>query len=285
MVRTAAERSLVRILLELRPYLGDVVVVGGWVPYLYMRFGGFEQWTAQVSLTMDLDLLIGRPLPRGDRRPIAEILAGAGLSARGVTSKAAVWIGDVAHGERIEFLVPHTGTARDAGSVVSVGEQTMLGAISLEHLAILQRHTRSLDLHPGAGTGYDPVLSVTVPTLGAFLVNKASTFAQRGPADGVDKRSKDLLYIRDVLAAGDGVARRVDEDVTEMVRSDPSAAREVAYAASQVELALRGALSPHADSAARMLAAREPAFRSGDALADVTGYLTDFAEILRAARP
>lgn len=35
------ERALRRILFELRPYRDEIVVIGGWVPYLYRRYGGF----------------------------------------------------------------------------------------------------------------------------------------------------------------------------------------------------------------------------------------------------
>lgn len=35
------ERSLFWILVILEPYLDDIVLIGGWVPHVYRRFGGF----------------------------------------------------------------------------------------------------------------------------------------------------------------------------------------------------------------------------------------------------
>lgn len=36
------EAALRRILHTLAPYGDDLVVIGGWVPYLYQRYGGFR---------------------------------------------------------------------------------------------------------------------------------------------------------------------------------------------------------------------------------------------------
>lgn len=51
------ERPLRTILWELRPYLEDLVVVGGWVPYLYRHYGGFSDWRSDPPFTRDDALL------------------------------------------------------------------------------------------------------------------------------------------------------------------------------------------------------------------------------------
>lgn len=33
------EHAFRRIIVELRPYLDEIVIIGGWVPYLYKRYG------------------------------------------------------------------------------------------------------------------------------------------------------------------------------------------------------------------------------------------------------
>lgn len=174
------EPALRRVLWELRSYLGDMVVIGGWVPYLYRQYGGFTTWTGRTSLTTEVDVLVHRPLPPGDRASIPDILRGSGFIPSADGGGSAVWLGDVQAGEMIEFLVPHTGTARQMGDTVPVAAQTGLRAISLPGLGLMQRHTRALPLpvDTDAGPG---VLDVTVPWLGAYVVNKACTFTARQP--------------------------------------------------------------------------------------------------------
>ena len=55
------ERAFQRIVFELRPYLDEIVIIGGWVPYLYKRYGGFESWQSETSLTAEVDVLVDRP--------------------------------------------------------------------------------------------------------------------------------------------------------------------------------------------------------------------------------
>lgn len=116
------EGALRRVLWELAPYLDDVVVIGGWVPYLYSRYGGFAEWRGSTSLTAEVDVLVDRPLPPGEREPIAELLLRAGFRRTEGSHGSAVWVGDLKAGEKIEFLVPHTGTSRQLGDAVVVGD-------------------------------------------------------------------------------------------------------------------------------------------------------------------
>jgi hypothetical protein len=150
------------VLWELRPYLDDVVVIGGWVPYLYRQYGGFATWAGRTSLTTEVDVLVSRPLAPGDRASIPEILRDSGYRPSSDGGGSAVWLGDVQAGEMIEFLVPHTGTARQMGDTVPVGAQNGLRAISLPGLGLMQRCRRQLPLPVDTNEGAE-VLNVTVP--------------------------------------------------------------------------------------------------------------------------
>jgi len=110
----------------------------------------------------------------------------------------------VAAGERVEFLVPHTGTAHQQGMVVPIALQGGMGAISLPGLELLRCYRRRLPI-PIATPGGGEELQVWVPLLGAYVVNKACTFLRRqAHAEGDNsKRAKDLLYLRDITRAGD----------------------------------------------------------------------------------
>jgi hypothetical protein len=276
------EPALRRILCELRPYLDQVVIIGGWVPYLYRRYGGFASWAAGLSLTAEVDVLVGRPLPSGDRATIPEILHASGFRPTADVGGGAVWLGNVGAGEKIEFLVPHTGTGRQQGTLVPIGAQDGLRAISLPGLELLQRHKRSLRI-PLPTPGGDE-MEVWVPLLGAYVVNKASTFIRRQAHEGGEneKRAKDLLYLRDVAAAGDEVMEHVASDLREMGR-DRTAAMRIREAVNLLRLAVSGGLGSGIPQAAEMLREREPSFSEAAALANLRGNLADLLDLLGEA--
>lgn len=273
------EPALRRILWELRSYLDDMVLIGGWVPYLYRQYGGFATWTGRTSLTMEVDLLVDRPLPPGERPSIPEILRDGGFRPSTGGGGSAVWVGDVQAGEMIEFLVPHTGTARQQGDTVPVPAQTGLRAISLPGLALMRRYRRPLPIPVDADSG-EAVLEVSVPSLGAYVVNKANTFIRRqAHARGGSKRPKDLLYLRDIAAAGDEVLAQVGRDLAEMAR-DRSAAGEIRNAANNLRLAVNGGHQSEMMEAVAALREREAAPSETAAIAEFRGRLADLLDVL-----
>jgi hypothetical protein len=129
------------------------------------------------------------------------------------------------------------------------------------------------------------VLEPWVPTLGAYTVNKASTFLARrdDPGGGNPKRAKDLLYLRDLMAAGPEVVTRIQSDLTDMVRDRGTPRRVkdgVEYARNTLKLALTDDTGRILHEVAGMLVEREPGLRREAALADVRGHLADLVEVL-----
>ncbi|MBV9107918.1 MAG: hypothetical protein JO306_00750 [Gemmatimonadetes bacterium] len=273
------ERSLRRVLWELRPYLDTIVVIGGWVPHLYQRYGGFAAWRSRLALTAEVDVMTERALPADGRPPLSQLLRESGFEPRARAGGLAVWEGDLMAGEKVEFLVEHRGTALQVGTIVPIVGQPGLGAISLPGLAVMMRFRQPLKI-PFA-TGGPETLDVWVPRLGAYLVNKAQTYAARkSSADGGDsKAGKDLLYIRDVMAAGPEVVRRIEADLAEIATKNREAVR---HAASLLHLSLGGAQA-ELRSAARILAEREPGISFEAAVADMRGHLADACELLDEA--
>ena len=103
------EQALRRVLWALRPYLPDLIVIGGWVPHLYRRYGGFSDWKSRLSGTAEVDVLVADGMDASSRPPLADILDAAGFRC---DDQGAVWENGLGTGERIEFFVPHEGTAR-----------------------------------------------------------------------------------------------------------------------------------------------------------------------------
>lgn len=277
------ERGLRRILWELRDYLPELVVIGGWVPYLHRQYGGFRRWDAPVLLTVELDVLLEHPLPRAERPSLPDLLHAASFLPAGAAGGNAVWIGEIEAGEKIEFLTPHRGTARGVGLPVPVAGQAGLAAIPLPQLDLLAKHTTAIRVPVGVRDGEPVEVEVQLPTLGAYVLNKACTFAQRRAREGgsePSKQAKDLLYLCDLMAAGPEVVSRIEHDLAGMVRRETKVRAAVRYAANHVSLLLRDPTSARLHDVAAMMTERDPALSYQAARADAAGNLTDLFEIL-----
>ena len=106
-------RALRRVLAALGPYREDLVLIGGWVPYLYQQFGGFPESRVEIARTIELDLVVPSPLAAEERQPLTEILVGAGFSAIS-RNEGAVWVREGAGDEMIEFFTAHRSVSTPA---------------------------------------------------------------------------------------------------------------------------------------------------------------------------
>lgn len=273
MTQSDLERPLWSIMDLLRDYADDLVLVGGWVPYLQMKYGRAGSPGVRTSRTGEADLVLPSGLRRGDRRPIVELLEEAGFEP--LEDARVVWARDPEHGEKIEFFQPHSGTARSRGRPTRPPEQPGLGALALDHLWIMERFTEPL-LIPGPEAG-SPDAPVRVPLLGAYVLNKANTFNLRSGPDAPLKAGKDLLYLRDIMAAGRQAERVVEEDLEAMLADDANGRvkRELDRAHSHLHIAAHR----YYGEAARILAERE-GLDEAAARADVEGHVRDLTDLL-----
>lgn len=120
--RKALEADLRRVLRALGPYLADLVLIGGWVPYLHRRYGGIERWDAWLSFTSELDVLVatGR-LDARERPPLADLLRQASLKMIPVAT---------------EMTALHTSTAgsmRTTARCSSAGGRSVTLIFSVSH--------------------------------------------------------------------------------------------------------------------------------------------------------
>lgn len=238
--RSHLEPALHRILQQLHPYLADLVIIGGWVPYLYKWYGLAMNWQSALSFTSEVDVLAPDRLPATTRLPLREILQAANLRPMNATGTAAVWEGDVERGEKIEFFVLRQGPFTKTASLALIHEQ---------------------------------------PGLGAIALNKCQTFNARlssATAEGVQKRIKDLLYLRDLMAAGSDIVERIRTDIMGYL---PTEQHDVDSALNELHLILRPVKRTLIFDVAQMLAARD-GVDTNSARADIEGYLTDLAELL-----
>lgn len=269
--RSELERGLRSVLEILGDYASDLVLVGGWVPYLHLRYGRAAVPSARTSLTAEADLLIPTGLRRGNRLPIADILRQAGFEARGTTGVIWARKPDLG-GETIEFLHPIRGPARNRGQPTFLDDQPNLRALSLDHLRVMQDFTETLTIAESTG---GTVQKVRVPTLGGFVVNKSNTFNLRGGENARLKGGKDLLYLRDIMAAGDQAADVLEHDLSSIAAASDGHLEGRRRAAYHLRYVAPRYYGPAAD----ILAERD-GIDVAAARGDVEGYLNDILEVV-----
>jgi hypothetical protein len=280
------ERALRAVLRDLAPYRSDLILIGGWVPYLYRHYGGFATRDGEDTLTFELDVLVSRPLPAGRRPHLADVLRGARFRPLAGQTPAAVWVRDVDGGEKIEFITSHRGIAQGQGRVVPLPEQPGVGAIPLTEMEVMRSHTRTLLLPPLGESG---AVEAQVPTLGAYVVNKALTFLRRSSRTdeaGAPKLAKDLLYLRDLAAAGDDVIAAIREDVEHIAQSAAGDAERLRAGATNLRFVAEGHLRHHLTGVATMVVERAPGasieleeMRTRGFLLDLCALLLDVADL------
>ncbi len=262
-------RDLPAVLATLRPYLADIVLIGGWVPHLY-RLHGNLGWQGTTSRTTEADVLVPSTLAPNGRPKLPDLLAAGGLRPARQEPFPADWIAIDTEATAIEFIMVNPGPA-GAKSPRQIEAQGWIGAIVVEDAHLLQVYTNTLTVMSSG-----EVLDIRVPTLGAWAVGKALTFgARQSTASGVPgpgKRAKDLLYIRDLVFAGGRVLAQTSEDITTICTNEWSHAPMKRAVQCLTAVAENGATAD-VNNAALELATRE-----GTSVAAAT------AEIREAAR-
>lgn len=267
--------ELLTTLWSLREYLPQLTLIRGWVPEPYRRYAGFSEWSSGRSRTREADILIGLRVERGERPTIAQALRSAGFRPIRDETLPAVWLSEKDETNKIEFLTGLDTPAMRQASRIPVDDQPGIGALALpSDLNILERHSRFLNVSWQEGEAMCRI-AVKVPELAAFVVDKALTSRRRpSSSDAEDKGVKDLLYIRDLSAAG-------KEVISEIARGLPAIAAEEA-GRRQVARAAAILSTPGVSEVAAAAAMRAERDRTSvaDARADILGHLQDVAEML-----
>lgn len=122
-------------------------------------------------------------------------------------------------------------------------------------------------------SGPQQATEVRVPTIGAFVLNKGNTFHLRGGRDAA------VLYLRDIVAAGERMVEVLEHDLDSIVEVGGTAATAVQRAAYH----LRHVAPRYYGAAAEILGERD-GLDAAAARGDLEGYLTDVAEIVASRR-
>ncbi|HEY1306736.1 MAG TPA: GSU2403 family nucleotidyltransferase fold protein [Vicinamibacterales bacterium] len=190
--------ALARLLDALRPWLGNVVLIGGWAHQLH-RFHPLSHPPQYAPLrTKDADVAFSiTALLAGD---IAAALKTAGFhedfSGEHTPPITQYRLGGDDQGFFVEFLAPLQGSGftRNGKRDVTVAKAGVT-AQKLRHLDLLLVHPWSVQLTKDIGVPVTSPVNVMLPNPVSFIAQKLLIQTLRK----ADKKAQDALYIHDTL--------------------------------------------------------------------------------------
>lgn len=204
----------------LRPYLGQIVVAGGWVPYLYMRL--YEGAVAhEPLLTSDFDAALARSgLIESDVTLDASILS-SGFSYEFASldvPPVVRYVKDLEGGRQaeIEFITQ----ANDFREVVKV-----VGSVNAQALQDIDLLLADSWSHPLEQFGIQGEGELRLPRPSMFVLHKVLTAPRRSRGE---KTAKDLYYAFYVLDAFPVWRDDLLKETAEFALDDPRRSKRAA---------------------------------------------------------
>lgn len=190
--------AFARLVTALRPWLSQLVVVGGWAHRLH-HFHPLATPPSHLPLrTRDADLAFARDAALDGDLSTALKSAGFAEELYGEHSPPFSFysLGADDSGFFAEFLTPLTGSSRRRdGSSDAALLKAGVTAQKLRHLELLLESPWTVRVGPANGLPIEGELNLLVPNATSFVVQKLLMHGER-PSD---KKAQDILYIADTI--------------------------------------------------------------------------------------
>lgn len=173
----------------IKPYLSEVVFVGGWVQALYiLEHSGSARG---VVRTADIDLSLPHALDPGTRDPLSVLIARAGFEFQAVDGA-----GEVIEIFRDAVDLDLLAEAPSEKTPVEIEGQPDLRVAGYPHQALLRDNARWIEVGREIDPMMEPPESIRVPEIHAYSIGKLLSSARR---TNEAKRAKDLVYLDGLL--------------------------------------------------------------------------------------
>lgn len=190
--------AFARLLTAIRPWLGQLVVVGGWACRLH-RFHGRANTPGYLPVrTRDADLAFSPDAALAGDVRTALLDAGFTEELFGDISPPATHygLGEEDGAFYAEFLTSLSGSGiRRSGKPDATLTKAGITAQKMRYLELLLIEPWSVRVGPGTGVPIAADLDLFVPNPTSFIVQKLLIHADRP----TDKKAQDVLYIHDTL--------------------------------------------------------------------------------------
>jgi hypothetical protein len=190
--------AFARLIQALRPWLGHLVIVGGWAHRLHRLHPLAGKPTYEPLRTRDVDLALSLHAPvDGDIRGALER---AGFQRQFLGSDRPpvthYGLGDEDAGFYAEFLVPlHGSELKRDGTPDVTASKAGINVQKLRHLDLLLVAPWSVQIGPVKEIAFDQTIEILVPNPVSFIVQKLLIHDRRMGG----KKAQDVLYIHDTL--------------------------------------------------------------------------------------
>ena len=188
-------RGLFKTLVVLREYLPEIVVGGGWAPFLYHRYL-FRGDKREPIFTRDIDMMVRPTVPLIGTKTIDKVLLEAGFETvfKSIGNPPLIHYQGRIDGVdvEIEFLTDLTGSETDLVKKV----QPDLHAEALRYISLVLENVTVLTIEGIPEAEEMEPMFVRVPTPAAYLFHKGLVYRRRRDQR---KSYKDLYYIFDIL--------------------------------------------------------------------------------------
>lgn len=202
-------RGLFKTLGVLREYLPEIVVGGGWVPFLYHRYL-FQDCKRDPLFTRDIDLMVRPKVPVIGHKTIDKVLADAGLETvfKSANDPPLIHYEGLLDGVdvEIEFLTDLTGSETELVKKV----QPDLHAEALRYISLVVENVTELTIGDVPEVEDTNPMFVRVPTPAAYIFHKGLVYQRRRD---LPKKYKDLYYIFDILTGCGDLKAAIIEDL------------------------------------------------------------------------
>lgn len=207
-------KGLFKTLWILRAYLPEIVVGGGWAPFLYYQYF-LKDTDRDLIFTRDIDLLVKPKVPIIGSRTIDQLLEKEGFKAvfKSRDTPPVIHYEGEFEGEpvEIEFLTDQVGSESDLVKKV----QPDLHAEALRFISIVVENTIELTISGKDLPGVSGQLSVKVPTPAAYIFHKGLVYRRR---QDPRKGDKDLYYIFDLLTGCKKLMPSIMDDFADLAQ-------------------------------------------------------------------
>jgi len=187
--------GFLRTLWILRDYLHEIVVGGGWAPFLYYSYL-LQNRDYEPVRTRDIDFIVKKEVPVVGAKTVDQLLIEAGFEARFKSRDNPPVIHYEGIIEDVEVEIEFLTDQVDSNSAIVLKVQKDLHAEALRFISIIVDHVVEVTVDEPLIIQDPSCLKVKVPTPTAYIFHKGLIFIRRNSAV---KKAKDLYYIFDIL--------------------------------------------------------------------------------------
>lgn len=189
------EHIFFSVLEDLKDFLGDLTLVGGWMPYIYSNYV-WKNYVQNPVTTVDIDFGLNDSISRDYSKTIFQTLSSLSYSERHSRMDRMFPVVLYKEGKVPVEFITYPEAKRDIVEKL-LGEQMQVN--KLDKFDFLMKHTVSVHVQAKEqNKGY----IINCPKPSAFLYHKGATFIDR---ENEDKQAKDLYYMYFILRYTPGI--------------------------------------------------------------------------------